>query len=52
MIQYAIRENKNIKEVKCKNNHKFCFNCLRDWHGNTNYDLELIRKRVSNMEKR
>ena len=24
---YAIRDNENIKEVKCKNNHKFCFNC-------------------------
>ena len=41
---YAIREDKNIKEVKCKNNHKFCFNCLRDWHGNTNCDLELEKE--------
>ena len=41
---YAIRDNENIKEVKCKNNHKFCFNCLRDWHGNTDCDLELEKE--------
>ena len=41
---YTIREDKNIKEIKCKNNHKFCFHCLRDWHGNTNYDLELEKE--------
>ena len=21
------------KYVQCKNGHKFCFNCMRDWHG-------------------
>ena len=41
---YAERDNENIKEVTCKNNHKFCFNCLRDWHGNTDCDLELEKE--------
>ena len=41
---YAVRDNENIKEVTCKNNHKFCFNCLRDWHGNTDCDLELEKE--------
>ena len=30
------------KFVICKeNNHKFCFNCLRDWHENKNCEMEL-----------
>ena len=42
---FAIRENENIKEVKCKKyGHKFCFNCLRDWHGITDCDLELEKE--------
>ena len=32
---YAKRENSNIKYVSCiKYKHKFCFNCLKDWHYN------------------
>ena len=30
------------KFVTCKeNNHKFCFNCLKDWHENKNCEMEL-----------
>ena len=30
------------KFVTCKeNNHKFCFNCLKDWHENKNCEIEL-----------
>ena len=35
------KEKENEKEVKCKNGHKFCFKCLKNWHGNTDCDLEL-----------
>ena len=30
---YAEKIGKN-KYVKCKKGHKFCFNCLKQWHGN------------------
>jgi len=30
------------KFVTCKeNNHKFCFNCLKDWHENKNCEMEI-----------
>ena len=29
---YAEKKGKN-KYVECKNKHKFCFNCLKNWHG-------------------
>ena len=35
---YAIKEGNN-KYVSCiKYNHKFCFNCLKDWHGEEKCD--------------
>ena len=38
---YAERKNKKEKQVKCQNGHKFCFKCLKNWHGDSDCDLEL-----------
>ena len=39
-----IRKNENEKEVRCKIGHKFCFNCLRNWHRISDCDLELEKE--------
>ena len=33
-------KNKNNKFIKCKNGHKFCFVCLKDWHEGKNCDVD------------
>ena len=39
---YAKRENQNEKNVTCiKNNHKFCFKCLKPWHDNKSCSDEI-----------
>ena len=36
---YAVKNDKNLK-VTCLKGHKFCFNCLKNWHGNEKCKLE------------
>ena len=39
---YAIKENGQNKYVTCiKNHHKFCFNCLKDWHNEKPCDTKV-----------
>ena len=39
---YAIKENSHNKYVTCnKNHHKFCFNCLKDWHNEKPCDTKV-----------
>ena len=36
---YALKDNNNLY-VQCLNGHKFCFNCLKDWHGEEKCKIE------------
>ena len=38
-----LQEGKN-PYVQCKNGHKYCYNCLKPWHGKTKCDEELDKE--------
>ena len=43
-------KSRNNKFVKCKNGHKFCYECLRPWHENNSCE-EIMEKEFMNWKK-